>query len=163
MPQMPRKRQVQVTDAQQDHTYEAVPEHVRILMEQEQEKDAELLEIVDKLKTIDSKCPDITDLKHWESLYGKVYLSKIHDDEPKFYLWRVLLRLEWKEMLGLNINDDYLRQETIIKKCLLYPKPDENFIYKAGAGILPTLEKQIMYKSGFVSVEEALARISVIV
>lgn len=154
-----RRKQTAAQDIQQ----EVLPDHVQQLLDEENSKDAELQDLVDKLQSFDANSPDLTTLKHWESKYGKVYLSKIHEDEPKFYLWRCLLRLEWKELLGLNLNDDYLRQESIVKKCLLYPTPSHDFIYTTGAGTLPTLEKQIMYKSGFVSTDEALSRISVIV
>lgn len=141
--------------------YSDLPEVLQEKIEEQSVEDEELQAISNALKEADEAAPDLTTLKHWQSKFGQLYLSRVGDLEP-LYVFRVLFRLEWKEMLGLNLADDYLRQESIVKKCLLYPEPTEKFIYGTSAGTLPSLEKQIMYQSGFVSEQDALRSISLI-
>ena len=50
----------------------------------------------------------------------------------------------------------------LVDKCLLYPQPSTSWSLTCDAGIITTLGKQIAYKSGFVSPQEALSLIKVI-
>lgn len=102
---------------------------------------------------------DLDLLRNWKSMFGKLYVSRITDD-PVLYIWRPLLRLEYKQMIGsgigkndgtVNWSDDFLRQNEILKKCLLFPKPTEKFLRGVRAGIPQALEQQISYQSGFVA------------
>lgn len=110
--------------------------------------------------------PDL--LKNWKHKYGKIYASKVTDD-PVVYIWRPLLRLEYKSMVGTSTetgtvkwSDDFLRQDAILKACLLFPKPDYLFLRDVRAGVAETLHQQILYQSGFVPLEVAVSRIQVL-
>lgn len=107
-------------------------------------------------------------LRNWKGKYGKIYASKVTDD-PVLYIWRPLFRLEYKQMVGtqsepgeVKWTDDFLRQDAILKKCLLYPKPDFTFLRDMRAGVADTLEEQILYQSGFVPLEVAVSRVQVL-
>lgn len=107
-------------------------------------------------------------LRNWKSKYGKIYASKVTDD-PILYVWRPLLRLEYKQMVGtsgeagtVNWSDDFMRQDAILKQCLLFPKPDFLFLRDIRAGVAETLQEQILFQSGFVPLEVAVSRIQVL-
>ena len=61
-----------------------------------------------------------------------------------------------------NWSNDISRQQAVLKKCLLFPEADPNFVSRSRAGILGTLESQIMYQSGFISEQQAIDSINVI-
>lgn len=91
--------------------------------------------------------------------YGNVYISYIHNPEYSF-LWRKLSRAEHKSMLesgAANKKSSY--EEAVLRKCLLLPSPSQEFIATSDAGLIPTLYTQIMYQTGFISDEQALANI----
>lgn len=134
----------------------------------------ELLEYVTNSDMMDlsyegGKNLDLDLLRNWKSLYGKLYASKITDDSV-IYIWRPLLRLEYKQMVGdtgknngtVNWEDDYLRQNEILKKCLLFPKPTDQWLRNIRAGISKTLEQQISFQSGFISEEIAIRSIEML-
>ena len=107
-------------------------------------------------------------LRTWKTEHSKLYISKITED-PIIYIWRPLYRLEYRRLIGTgkgdgacNWGDDFSRQPAIIKECLLFPRPTDSWIRNTLAGILPTLEQQILNQSGFISTDLALASIDVI-
>lgn len=107
-------------------------------------------------------------LRNWKAMFGKIYASRITDD-PVIYIWRPLLILEYKQMVGTSSeqgtvkwDDQFLREEAILKKCLLYPKPTYDFLTKRRAGVGSTLTEQILFQSGFVPLEFAVDRIKVL-
>lgn len=105
---------------------------------------------------------------NWEQNHGSIYMSKV-GDEPQIYIWRALRRFEYLRALrsdgdnaAVDWNNDIQRQKFIANSCLLYPSPSFDFLNISNAGILSTLETQILYKSGFVPDREAIQTISVI-
>lgn len=146
-----QQEELQETDDQME-----LSEHQQELMDQEQ---AELLRYtpVVELMALASPAnhPNAYDVRNWKNKFGKIYVSNILDDSD-IYVWRPILRQEWKEVIAKGYTDDYLRQEDILRKCLLFPKLD-TVLYEKPAGVMPALETKIMFQSGFVS-EEFLIR-----
>lgn len=150
------------------------------LIDEEDEFDEELKQILKIVETSpmmslsmgNEEDPDhvltLDVLRSWKSEYSKLYVSKITED-PIIYIWRPLYRLEYRRLIGTGKNDgtcnwgdDFSRQPAIIKQCLLFPVPTDNWIRQTRAGILPTLEQQILNQSGFISSDIALASIDVV-
>ena len=133
-------------------------EHQRVLMEQEEAENKKLQSIVDLMAlSSPNDHPSIIDVKNWKSKYGKIYLSSVVEDS-EVYVWRPILRLEWKAIVGSGFTDDMLRQEALLKNCLLFPKVD-TVLYNRPAGVMSSLETKIMFQSGFVSSEYLLSSI----
>lgn len=115
-----------------------------------------------------SRVIDVDALLNWEENYTNIYMSKV-GEEPTVYIWRIFRRYEYLKTLGdstsaplVDWDNDKQRQDYLIKQCLLFPNPSLHFRANTPAGVLPTLEKQILYKSGFVGDQEALSTISII-
>lgn len=107
-------------------------------------------------------------LRNWKATYGKIYVSSVTSD-PMIYVWRPLLYLEYKAMVGTSSEqgsvkweDQFLREEAILKKCLLFPKPTYEFLRNRRAGVGGALSEQILFQSGFVPLEFAVDKIRVI-
>lgn len=122
---------------------------------------AQLDEIVDLLKD-DNNPPSIVDMEGWKDLYGQINISSVLGDH-RLYIWRVLRRPEYRSIAesGAMSNEDRY-QDAVIRKCMLYPQPTVEWMREQPAGVVPTLFKQIMYKTGFVPEEMALALINTI-
>lgn len=115
-----------------------------------------------------SRVIDVDTLLNWEENFTNIYMSTVGED-PTVYIWRIFRRYEYLKTLGdataaplVEWNNDKQRQDYIVKACLLFPNPSLHFRANTPAGILPTLEKQILYKSGFVTDQEALSSINII-
>lgn len=118
-------------------------------------------ELLDALEGVED-APSLGDLETWKSVNGKFYASSILADD-NIYIWKTLKRNEYKSLLGSGATRDELTyQDAVVRKCLLYPKPSQSWMITQDAGTIPSLFKQIMYKSGFVSEEMALTLINVI-
>jgi len=106
----------------------------------------------------DENGPDMFQLEQWKELYDKFFASSISGEDV--YVWKTLKRLEYKSIAasGAMEKQDIL-ELAVVKKCLLYPRGNSEFFAGLDAGVAPTLFKQIMYQSGFVSDEAAIAMI----
>ena len=125
-------------------------EHEQQLMDTELEELAAFTPIVDLMKLASpTDHPDEKVVRTWKSKYGKIYISTIID-ETDVYVWRPILRQEWKALISQGFGDEFERAEALIEKCLLFPRL-ETVLYKRPAGVLPALETKIMFQSGFVS------------
>lgn len=146
------------------------------LVAEQAEKDAKYQDVIEyiidsdlmSIKKTNGEDLNTEQLKVWEEKFGKIYISKITDDAV-IYIWKPLFRLEYIKLIGssehdaeCNWSNDISRQQAILKKCLLFPDPDHNFVSRSRAGILNTLESQIMYQSGFISEQQAIDSINVI-
>lgn len=146
------------------------------LVAEQAEKDAKYQDVIDyinnselmSIKKVNGEDLTTDQLQVWEEKYGKIYISKITDD-PVIYIWKPLFRLEYIKLIGstemeaeCNWSNDISRQQAVLKKCLLFPEADPNFVSRSRAGILGTLESQIMYQSGFISEQQAIDSINVI-
>ena len=133
-------------------------EHQQLLMEQEEAENAKLQGIVNLMAmSSPNNHPQIIDVKNWKNKFGKIYISSVVEDS-EVYVWRPILRQEWKSILGSGFTDDMLRQEALLKTCLLFPKVD-TVLYERPAGVMSSLETKIMFQSGFVSSEYLLSSI----
>lgn len=101
--------------------------------------------------------PNQRDVRNWKNKFGKIYISNILD-EADVYVWRPILRQEWKAIASKGYSDDYERAEELLRKCLLFPKVD-TVLYKRPAGVMPALETKIMFQSGFVSEQMLISSI----
>lgn len=146
------------------------------LVAEQAAKDAKYQDVIDyindsdlmSIKKVNGEDLTTDQLQVWEEKYGKIYISKITDD-PVIYIWKPLFRLEYIKLIGstemeaeCNWSNDISRQQAVLKKCLLFPEADPNFVSRSRAGILGTLESQIMYQSGFISEQQAIDSINVI-
>lgn len=106
--------------------------------------------------------PDEAILEAWKATYGKFFVSSILGEED-MYVWRTLNRTEYKQLVNsgvVKIQSAY--EEAIVRKCVLWPQVTVEAIASSDAGTIPTLAKQILFKSGFVSDQYALSLIKVI-
>ena len=90
----------------------------------------------------------------WKKEYGHVYSTMVGDEA---YIWRALRRNEYIEIMTQAFEDDvtpreriFIRQEDMLRKCILYPdaKMMEKTIDEQGA-FATAFADEIMAKSGF--------------
>jgi hypothetical protein len=106
--------------------------------------------------------PDEAILEAWKSTYGKFFISSILGDDTIF-LWRTINRTEYKQLINTGVaKNQNSYEDAIVRKCVLWPKVTSEAMAGSDAGVVPTLAKQILYKSGFVSDQVALSLIKVI-
>lgn len=141
---------------EQEDTDLELSEHQQEMMAAEQAELARYTPVVELMAMASpNNHPNVYDVRNWKRKFGKIYVSNILE-ESDVYVWRPILRQEWKEIVSKGYSDDYLRQEDLLGKCLLFPKV-ETVLYEKPAGVMPALETKIMFQSGFVS-EEFLIR-----
>lgn len=148
---------------------ELTPEEIAVIEMQddnaEQERiqsESDSLEVLaQELSHLDN-APNVHDLYAWRDTYGTLQVSSVLG-EGDIYIWRTISRVEYKKMLKSGLlNEESRAEDSIVRKHLLWPQPNDVFMNNSNAGIIPVLRRQIMYQSGFVSEQEALARIKVI-
>ncbi len=106
--------------------------------------------------------PTQYELEEWKDMYGVFYISSIGDDDD-LYIWRTLKRLEYKQLIKSGLANDQMRyEESVLTRCSLWPKLNIEVMAQTKAGVVETLAKQVLYKSGFVSDQTALSMIKVI-
>lgn len=134
------------------------------LQMEELERDASLLDFANSLADLGLEgAPDLQILKKWKSEYGNIYMSSVTSLEEVF-IWRVLYRNEWREMVNkVDMNNSFQREDYIVDRCLLYPSPESNVVkYKKGAGYSKSLYTSIMYQSGFVDDNTVISSIRIV-
>tara|TARA_R110002020_G_scaffold268819_4_gene484137 strand:- start:14580 stop:15155 length:576 start_codon:yes stop_codon:yes gene_type:complete len=96
-------------------------------------------------------------MDQWKRQYKSVY-SFIPNEED-LYLWRPVYKTEW-DMIQRNFankeNAEQKMRETVVKRCVLFPKLTDATLSKSRAGLLDVLSNIIMEGSYFFSVERAL-------
>lgn len=113
-----------------------------------------LAEMVSKF----DKAPDIADLYGWKERHGKIFVATIHGDE--IFIFRTIKRNEYKEMAANGLLEKPIStQDAVIRKTLLWPKPDAIFMSTSDAGVIDTIFECVMYSSGFVSKQQALSMV----
>ena len=128
--------------------------------EEDSQEEVELSPIEELLITLEGydNPPLEYDLEQWKDLYGMFFVSSINGEDV--FIWKTLKRMEYKSMAQSGALDQQdLFENAVARKCLLWPHPGQEFFATSDAGILPTLFKQIMHKSGFVSDEVAISMI----
>lgn len=124
----------------------------------------ELIDLHEYLKSIDPKtAPEVSVLEAWKHKHKSLYVSKISSDSTQPYVFTTIKRQDFKVLQGQGVFDNEEKgNEVLVEKCLLYPAPTQVWRMISDAGIITTLGKQIAYKSGFVSQQEALSLIKIV-
>ena len=129
--------------------------------ESEEQQIDPLVELAAMLEGIEG-APDIYDLEAMRDKFGSFHVSSVQEDDT-LYIWKTLKRSEYKAILGSGAaNNEITMQDAVVRKCLMYPEPSSGFIATSDAGVMPTLFKQMMHKSGFIPENMALALINTI-
>ncbi len=130
--------------------------------QQEQEYEvSDISELAAELLSYED-APDEALLEAWKSTYGKFFVSSILGDDVIF-IWRTLNRTEYKQLANSGVvKNQNSYEEAVIRKCVLWPKVSQEGMAASDAGVVPTLAKQILFKSGFVSEQMALSLIKVL-
>jgi hypothetical protein len=129
--------------------------------EVKQEEKSPLQELAELLYG-EEKAPTLIDLEGWKDLYGSINASSVLGDD-NIYIWRTLRRVEYKMIAETGaMNDENRYQDAVLRKGLLWPEPATDRLRNEPAGVIPTIFKQLMYKSGFVPEEMAIALINTI-
>ena len=124
-------------------------------------KDDNLAELLAVLSTYED-APDELTVEAWKDNYGKIFVSSVLGDDS-IYVWRTINSQEYKQMVNNGIvKNPMLYEETVVRRCVLWPKVSAENVSVSDAGVVPTLAKQILYRSGFVSDQMALNLIKVI-
>ena len=125
-------------------------------------KEKSLLDLI-----IEEEGLDLQQIETWKTQYGKVYAVRY--DEHETYIYRYLTRPEYKQVQqkvdalrnNQNVDLEYLADEMIFDKCVLYPKvQDPNFKATIKAGTIPTTAFQIRLSSNFLPDTVAVELIS---
>lgn len=126
--------------------------------------DKDLEDLYKLLIEIDPEdAPLMSVLEAWKSRHKKLYVSKISSESPEFYVFTSIKRSDFKKLQEQGVFENEEKgHEVLVEKCLLYPVPNQVWRLTSDAGIISTLGKQIAYKSGFVSQQEALSLIKII-
>jgi hypothetical protein len=92
--------------------------------------------------------PTQSQVDQWKELYGQIYMTEVDEDDA--FIWRVLNRKEFKDILKIDGADAMYREERVCEACILWPE-GYSFDNMAGgkAGVPTVLSEQIMEKSGF--------------
>jgi len=96
-------------------------------------------------------------LVEWKRRHGNLYTFAPNEDD--LYMWRPVLKSEWDHMQRTFANQDNAEEkirETLIKRCVLYPKITNVMLTKSRAGLLQVLSDIIMEGSYFFSIDRAL-------
>lgn len=126
--------------------------------------DKDLVDLHNLLKEVDPEdAPLLSVLEAWKYKHRSLYVSKISNDSPEFYVFTTIKRSDFKKLQEQGIFENKEKgNEVLVEKCLLYPQPTTGWRLTSDAGIISTLGEQIAYKSGFVSQQEALSLIKII-
>ncbi len=125
------------------------------------EEATDISELAKELEVYE-EAPDEPLLEAWKSTYGKFFVSSILGDETIF-IWRTINRSEYKQLANSGVmKNQNSYEEAVVRKCVLWPIVTQEGMSMSDAGVVPTLCKQILFKSGFVSDNLALSLIKVI-
>ena len=114
-------------------------------------------EILDAIQGMPN-APGRHEIEAWQGQFGVVYVSSVSGSD--IYLWRTISRNEYKQMARSGaLNEEQRAEESIVRKCLLFPSAKDRFMIESPAGVIRTINTQILYQSGFVSEQEAIRNI----
>lgn len=128
------------------------------------ESTKELIELAEFLEEENQpNAPSLAVLEAWKQRHKSIYISQVSIESNQYYIFTTIKRNTYKQLQASGaLDDDEKSNEVLVDKCLLYPEPNTSWRLTSDAGIITTLGKQIAYKSGFVSPQEALSLIKVI-
>lgn len=103
----------------------------------------------DELDLIFENGPTKREVSEWKERYRSVYFTPFEDE---IYVWRVLERSEYREIINRKEMTQLDREEIFVEKCMLFPRnyTKEKMIH-GKAGVPSLLAEMIMDKSGFVA------------
>jgi hypothetical protein len=92
--------------------------------------------------------PTLKQVDEWKDKFGQVYMTEVDEDDA--FIWRVLNRKEFKDIMKLDNADAMYREERVCEKCIIWPEGYTFVTMGDGKAGVPTiLAEQIMEKSGF--------------
>ena len=140
------------------------PQEVEEEFNLEEHVDKDLVDLYELLReTYGDNAPLLSVLEAWKSKHKRLFISKISSDSPDYYIFTSIKRSEFKKHQAQGVFENEEKgNEVLVETCLLFPAPIAQWRLTCDAGIITTLGKQIAYKSGFVSQQEALSLIKII-
>lgn len=155
---------MKIRDKNQDKEVYIPPQAVEEYEQEVPQIDKDLMDLHALLSEIDPNgAPLLSVLEAWKHKHKSLYVSKISNDSPNFYVFTTIKRAEFKKLNEQGVFENKEKgNEVLVEKCLLYPQPTTGWRLTSDAGIISTLGEQIAYKSGFVSQQEALSLIKII-
>lgn len=113
--------------------------------------------LLNMLKEFDN-APDEADIYNWKEKFGKIFVTSVSGSDV--YIFRTIKRNEYKGIAeGGGMDKAFSFQDSVVRKTLLWPKPDPLFISSSDAGVIETLFDNIMFTSGFIPKDQALSMI----
>lgn len=106
--------------------------------------------------------PTAGQIKEWKKQHGEVYVTSISFD--KHVVWRVLTRLEYKNLVKkmeslmqagqlTNAEANMWNEEAISEMCILFPSYDKKALTGDMAGLPSLISQEVLEASGFVALE----------
>ena len=131
---------------------------------EEPQIDKDLLDLHSLLSEIyGENAPLLSVLEAWKDKHKSLFVSKVSSSSEDYYVFTTIKRSDFKKLQDQGVFENEEKgHEVLVEKCLLYPIPNQVWRLTSDAGIISTLGKQIAYKSGFVSQQEALSLIKII-
>lgn len=127
---------------------------------QETSEYPQITKLVELLKDIPD-APSEIQLQEWKELHKAFYMSSVSGDD--IYIWKTIKRQEYKTLFAsisqAADNKQNMLEEFLVRRCLLWPKATPEWMQTTLAGAITTLFRQIYFKSGFISDEQALSMI----
>lgn len=103
-------------------------------------------ELVNTKEPIFEGGPTKGEVEAWKQQWGEVYVST---ECGRKFIWRILLRAEYKELFKNNKGDNLWKEERVVERCLLWPQLSYDQLVVGPAGLPTSLADKIMRKSGF--------------
>lgn len=92
--------------------------------------------------------PTLDQIEEWRSRYKDIFLTEL--EEGDVFIWRTLVRKEYKEVMKIQGADNYYKEERICERVMLYPQNFSFMAMASGKAGVPTLIAElVMEKSGF--------------
>jgi hypothetical protein len=106
--------------------------------------------------------PTAGQIVQWKKQYGEVYVTSISFD--KHVIWRVLSRLEYKQLVKkmeslmqagqlTTAEANMWNEEAIAELCILFPGYNKTALTADMAGLPSLISQEVLEASGFVALE----------
>lgn len=120
----------------------------------------QITKLVEILKDFENT-PDEVQLQEWKEVHGSFYMSSVSGDD--LFIWKAIKRQEYKTLFAsmsqVADNKQNMLEEFLVRRCLLWPKATPDWMQNTKAGVVTTLFRQIYFKSGFISDDQAMSMI----
>lgn len=100
--------------------------------------------------------PSQAQIDEWKNKYGDIYVATFGENEK--YIYRPIRRMEYKQVLELNVSPDNktFAEEKVAQMCVVWPILDPIKVPTSKAGVISTLVDLIMAASNFGITEEPI-------